>query len=290
LDDWLEGIAVFSPSIRDSEAVGVVALRQLAVTCPPIPNDDTLRADELEEVGLAAEQFDLHPDEAARIVADQQFVRAVRAAHSYEARFEAIKAGVLRLKDAEIEALRATKTASQSAAEQAERKANLAELKRRRLEASRTRLDRAKTAIEPDAEFGRAQRRRGPVAIGAAVLFAAFVAFGLPEIPGYARGSLLQRGFAICCAILLAFCAALWIGGYRKRAWTIIAAVSATIGFAVSIHEGYASLGDVATRATAQSSADTVPDLHEGRRGDPAIAPKPHTLPPARKDPAPASH
>jgi hypothetical protein len=147
LDDWIEGIAILSPTIQESEAAASIALRALAVVAPPAEGDESLTADELEEVGRAAQIWNLHPNEASRMAADKQFARELRAARQNSERFEALKAGVLRLKDAEIEALRANELisnrmveTSRSRADAAAERAKFQELLRSSADAERIRL------------------------------------------------------------------------------------------------------------------------------------------------------
>ncbi len=241
LDDWIESIAVFVPSIRDSEAATALALRELSLTCPPIPRDEELSAEDLQEVGRAAEVFMLHPQEAARIVADRQFVADMRAASGRAARFEAIKAGVIRLKDEEIGRLKVSRETFKTAAEKAEARAKLEQLERERaqaqekkMEVARGDLERERDALKPDAEFGRRQRQHGPLALAAGVVLTAVCFLGIASVPalwseaGVARRALVA-GTALGVVVLPV---TLWLGGFRRLAAKVFGGSGIVIGIA----------------------------------------------------------
>lgn len=244
LDDWLEAVAVLVPSLADDDGVNALALRELALTCPPIPQDDELSADDLQQVGRAAEVFELHPYEAARIVADKQFSAELKRASSVEARFQAIKAGVIRLKDFEIESLRQAALTHRSAAEKAANDAKRERLERQRADVAKKTLEDARNALIGDAEFGRGQRWRGPASITVAVALAGTALLLVAFNPSFwASSNLLQRLFAIGAFTCIDISAALWAGGYSKRARDILAGLGTILALVLAVLESWAKLG-----------------------------------------------
>ena len=245
LDDWLEGLSVLFPPFRENEAVGAMALRELAMTCPPLQREHGLSASDLEDVGRAAEVFRLHPNEAARVAADQRVVKGMRRATTTKSRLQAIKDGVVRLKDEEIDSLRAASVLHQTAAERAVDKARRMELEKQRLEAERTSIAELKRLIEPDAEFGRRQQLRGPLALGTVIILSLVVVAALARVPALWSAAVpSQRALIVVVACLLVFAAGLHIGGYGKKAARIMALFALILAIATGVVDLYTRFGD----------------------------------------------
>jgi hypothetical protein len=245
LEEWVETMAVFAGSIEGREAASAFALRLLALHSPPITTEEEPDADDLQEIGRAAQQLKLHPEEAARVAADHQLLKQLRGAQSEEEQFEAIRASVIRSKDEEIAALQAELAATTDEADRARAKEQLAVLERERAtaqgvvlaEANKSLRDERRT-LERDAAFGREVRERAPRAVTITVVVAAALVGAIALIPAlWTDAGPLRRVLVAVLGTVAVATVALWLLGFPRYARKILVRVGGAGSAVLALHE-----------------------------------------------------
>jgi hypothetical protein len=105
LDEWIESIAMFAPSLQQNDAVGAVLVRMLAQESPPLVGDEEPHTADLIQIGQQAEAMRLHAHDAARVAADRALLRKLSLLESPKLKVDAIQAALVALKETQIEAL-----------------------------------------------------------------------------------------------------------------------------------------------------------------------------------------
>lgn len=225
------------PSIGESDAATALAMRELVLTCPSLPAEAQLNSQNVQEIGRVAQNLELRPDEAARVVADRQLAADLAMTQSAFDRARVIKAGVLRLKEAELQ--KAT-----GAAEAATREL---ESTRKELHDTKGQLERTSgnlkqtenalaagkhdiTTMEADAKLGRLVRERVPIV--AALLVAVAIWAIVANVPAFwAEAWWPRRIFVSVLGACLVAITGLIATGKRTHALKIVLIGAGVAGF-----------------------------------------------------------
>jgi DNA-binding PadR family transcriptional regulator len=261
LEEWIESVAVFVPTARDSEALSSLVLRLVALGAPSIQSGDDLNAEDMQRIGRVAQSLKLNPDEAARLVADRTLQEQLDRAASTDRRIAAVKDGVLRLREEQLDSMGAQLELFK------EQAGKLPDLKRQ-VEAfgkERTEAEAQVTALSPDAELGRRLRERGTWAALAFVAVAA-VCVGLVSLwPSLWVGAgVLRRMLVTIAGISACLLATMLVLGFARRAKTVLAALLFIAGSVATVLELW-DRSEVSSAAIDPPSETGVPEAEAPR-------------------------
>lgn len=103
LEEWIEAVDVFLPSMTGATSLVGTALRMLSTRSPKLRAESELDIDDLEQIGRVARQLELTPAETSRVAADQVLRQALSGVSERIERIGAIREGAMREKNRQLE-------------------------------------------------------------------------------------------------------------------------------------------------------------------------------------------
>lgn len=227
MEEWVQAVAVCLPELQDRSGINAVALRLVALHAPAIPTASDVNIEDLQRIGRVAQTFELTPEEAGRLVADQAVHDRLGKASTTEARIGAVQDGVIRIRDEQV-------TSLESQLELFRKEARVVPALRSDLKVASEARDKAiaKAAESgPDAAWARQLRRRFPWAMGSALVALMLVVAGVTAFPTvWGQAGLLRRLLLTVVGFTAVILPAVWILGFQRRVRVTLTALVFVLG------------------------------------------------------------